>query len=510
MAWYRVGTVSVTSGSPAVVGSGTSWLDNAQAGDGFRGPDGRVYEILSVDSDTAITLAENYLGSNAAGAAYGIFATQARIVSLAQQVAQLLADYSSIATNAGQGKFTDGTVAAPGMRFAADLDSGFYRIGSNTIGLSLGGALRFMGDASGRFGIGTTPVASGANAMDLQIGNPAASAGSGITLGATTTSDIAFADGVSGTGQYAGLIRYSHASDYMALWASSAERMRVLGTGQVLIGRTADSGLGPLQVSDSAGALGDFVSDSASTALLRVRNTGAQTVGVAVQNSWTGTDGASGLQLLVDGAGTAYVSQREAQPLALQTDGTTRISVTGTGDVGVGTATPNKLAVTRALTVNGSANSAFELAAGDVSCGWLFGSPSRVTLETNGAIPLTVNVNGAEAYRVDTSRNLLIGTTTAAQRLTVGGSARVLGGNFELDTGMVTSNSGANPLRFGVNNIPLMSLDAAGNFIQSAPAAPPVLGANGTLVLNLTSNTNLRISARGSDGVTRVANIALA
>lgn len=410
MSWYRIGTVTVTSGGSAVVGAGTSWLDNAQAGDGFRGPDGRVYEILSVDSDTAITLAENYLGSNAAGAAYGIFATQARIVSLAQQVAQLLADYSSIATNAGQGKFTDGTVATPGMRFAADLDSGFYRIGSNTIGLSLGGVLRFMGDASGRFGIGTTPVASGANAMDLQIGNPAASAGSGITLGATTTSDIAFADGVSGAAQYAGLIRYSHANDSLQAWTASTERGRF----------------------------------------------------------------------------------------------------TGAGDFGLGTATPNKLAVTRALTVNGSANSAFELAAGDVSCGWLFGSPSRVTLETNGAIPLTVNVNGAEAYRVDTSRNLLIGTTTAAQRLTVGGSARVLGGNFELDTGMVTSNSGANPLRFGVNNIPLMSLDAAGNFIQSAPAAPPVLGANGTLVLNLTSNTNLRISARGSDGVTRVANIALA
>lgn len=432
MAWYRVGTVSVTSGSPAVVGAGTSWLDNAQAGDGFRGPDGRVYEILSVDSDTAITLAENYLGSNAAGAAYGIFATQARIVALAQQVAQLLADYSGVLTGAGAGKFGNGTEAAPGISFAADLDTGFYRVASNTIGTVTAGVLR--------------------------------------------------------------------------------------------------------------------------------------------------------------------------------------TAVTAAGDYGVGTLTPNKLTVSRAITVNGSLNSAFEVAAGDVSCGWLFGSPSRVTLETNGAIPLTVNVNGAEAYRVDTSRNLLIGTTTAAQRLTVGGSARVLGGNFELDTGMVTSNSGANPLRFGVNNVPLMSLDAAGNFgvgttapvgrlnvvggdlsgaatglivstdlaagrlvsdasysrinalsgyydtmtlemsagssggyvsgvvvaarsaasarpdsvglwtrsierayvdasgnlVMSAPAAPPALGTNGTVVMNLTANGNLRISARGSDGVTRVANIALA
>jgi hypothetical protein len=52
-------------------------------------------------------------------------------------------------------------------------------------------------------------------------------------------------------------------------------------------------------------------------------------------------------------------------------------------------------------------------------------------------------------------------------------------------------------------------IDTNGNLIQQAPSSPPALTTNGQMVFNLTSNTNLRVSVRGSDGVTRTANIAL-
>jgi hypothetical protein len=55
-----------------------------------------------------------------------------------------------------------------------------------------------------------------------------------------------------------------------------------------------------------------------------------------------------------------------------------------------------------------------------------------------------------------------------------------------------------------------MTLDSAGNLIWSPSATPPTLVTNGNLTVNATSNTNLRFSYRGSDGVTRVANITLA
>jgi hypothetical protein len=54
----------------------------------------------------------------------------------------------------------DGTAGAPGISFAADLDTGFFRPGNNLLGLSTGGVERVRVDASGNVGIGTTSPAS--------------------------------------------------------------------------------------------------------------------------------------------------------------------------------------------------------------------------------------------------------------------------------------------------------------------------------------------------------------
>jgi len=53
-------------------------------------------------------------------------------------------------------------------------------------------------------------------------------------------------------------------------------------------------------------------------------------------------------------------------------------------------------------------------------------------------------------------------------------------------------------------------LDSLGNIMTKPQTAVPTLTVNGDMVFNLTSNTNLRISVRGSDGVTRVTNLTLA
>lgn len=67
--------------------------------------------------------------------------------------------------------------------------------------------------------------------------------------------------------------------------------------------------------------------------------------------------------------------------------------------------------------------------------------------------------------------------------------------------------TGANDVSAGTER---MRIDASGNVIHTAPTTAPTLSTNGTMVFNLTSNTNLRVSVRGSDGVTRTANITLA
>jgi hypothetical protein len=102
-----------------------------------------------------------------------------------------------------------------------------YLNGSKVV--TSGSALVF--DASNRLGIAFTPINTGANGGDLQIGNPNVSSGAGLTIGSTTTADIQFSDAISGTGQYAGLLRYSHVNDSMQFWTASAEQMRLTSTG---------------------------------------------------------------------------------------------------------------------------------------------------------------------------------------------------------------------------------------------------------------------------------------
>jgi hypothetical protein len=71
--------------------------------------------------------------------------------------------------------------------------------------------------------------------------------------------------------------------------------------------------------------------------------------------------------------------------------------------------------------------------------------------------------------------------------------------------------SQTNPVSFTVNGAERMRIDASGHQINTpGSTTPPTLTVNGQLNITPTSNTNVRISFRGTDGVTRVANITLA
>lgn len=63
MAWYKTGNVGVTLGSTTVTGANTKFAANARVGDGFRGPDGRWYEIVNIASDIVLSIFPSYVGS---------------------------------------------------------------------------------------------------------------------------------------------------------------------------------------------------------------------------------------------------------------------------------------------------------------------------------------------------------------------------------------------------------------------------------------------------------------
>ena len=68
---YSTGTVT-TAGTVTITGSGTSWLTNIKAGETFHISGGDYYHVLSVNSDTSLTLTKAYAGADGAGQSYTV------------------------------------------------------------------------------------------------------------------------------------------------------------------------------------------------------------------------------------------------------------------------------------------------------------------------------------------------------------------------------------------------------------------------------------------------------
>ncbi len=149
MAWYNGGTVTVTNGSTVVTGAGTDFVNNVSARDAFALIGGNPNEIASVQSATQMTLARPWLGASGGGQAYYVIPTVGIYVDLALRALNMLVPFQAVIDGVGQGSFGGGTLAAPGMRFGADQDSGIRRPGENIVSIVAGGVDRVVADQSG-------------------------------------------------------------------------------------------------------------------------------------------------------------------------------------------------------------------------------------------------------------------------------------------------------------------------------------------------------------------------
>ena len=110
---------------------------------------------------------------------------------------------------------------------------------------------------AGNVGIGTTtPTSYNSSGQQLVVVD---SGNTGISLigGSSSTSSVMFGDGTGGTAAYRGAIKYDHSTDDMIFWAAAAEKMRILDSGNVSIGGTADDN-GVLSVIANKGSAGDL------------------------------------------------------------------------------------------------------------------------------------------------------------------------------------------------------------------------------------------------------------
>jgi len=77
----------------------------------------------------------------------------------------------------GQARFVDGLVGAPAISFASDLDTGFYSIAGNSVGLATNGVLAFKTDTVGSYfkdGAAATPSLSFIQDTDTGLYRPSA------------------------------------------------------------------------------------------------------------------------------------------------------------------------------------------------------------------------------------------------------------------------------------------------------------------------------------------------
>lgn len=231
MSWYRSGTVTVTNGAAAVTGAGTDFVSNAQLGEAFRGPDGRIYEIAAVVSATQLTLAEPYMGGSGGGQAYAISPTASFARDLALGAAQLLNTFGVIRDGVGQGLFSDGAPTSPAIRFTADQDTGIYRRGTNEIGIATGGILRLVVTDAGHVQIDGVQKSIGYSVAERFVIDGQSIGHYGMTMGCILTGAIDPMTVLSGFGG-------------VVLASGGVERGRIDQSGRLLVGASSSNAFG--------------------------------------------------------------------------------------------------------------------------------------------------------------------------------------------------------------------------------------------------------------------------
>ena len=199
MAWYKTGTINLTSGSDIITGNGTSFPNSIRKGDALQ-IGNSLYELDGVVNSTQMKLSKPYAGSTSSNTSYAIIPTQTNVQDLNSNVLDLIDIASDIIENGVEGGDSAYETAVKNGFVGTQaewLESLQGRDGSQ-VGL---GAIvnlnEFSGQPAGGSGISViVPVTAGDPPMNLtqsaQVIIPSSTPDAGIAIWAkSTTSGIA-------------------------------------------------------------------------------------------------------------------------------------------------------------------------------------------------------------------------------------------------------------------------------------------------------------------------------
>lgn len=127
MAWYRTGNVAVAASDTVVTGTGTLFATHVRVGDGFVGPDGRMYEVTNVASETVISIFPAYRGATATGQDYSIIPVQGYPKQLSDRAGVLVGQVGQLP---GRIDDIDDVLSALGSAAGADMPAGVTEFGT--------------------------------------------------------------------------------------------------------------------------------------------------------------------------------------------------------------------------------------------------------------------------------------------------------------------------------------------------------------------------------------------